>query len=145
MNRKLKFFIFLCFIFGCTGYIPPKYDLNVYKNSEKAYDLEFYWNIDKGESQILINGLIKNVRYYDIRSFLLNIEIFDEKGGIISKGNFDYRHDKISTDEIIPFSVKLSLTPNTNPKKIKFSYRYFFSEDNKFRSESMFWSFEREL
>jgi hypothetical protein len=145
MHQRLKIFFVLCFIVACTGYIPPKHNLTKYLNSEKSYDLEFYWNLDKKLSQIYINGLIKNVRYYDIRSFLLNVELFDDEGNIISKGIFDYRHDIIKPDETIPFSVNLIYSSENKLKKIKFSYRYYFTEDNKFNNDFIFWSFEREI
>lgn len=145
MNKKFKLFSLIFFLLACTSYIPPKYDFNVYQDNEKSYDLEFYWNVDKKISTVSINGLIKNVRYYDIRSFLLDIELFDDKNSIIAKGVFDYRHDKISPDEIIPFSINLPYNTHSNLKKIKFSYRYYFTEENKFTNDLIYWSFERNI
>ena len=92
-----------------------------------------------------INGLIKNVRYYDINSFQLYIELFDDKNNVVSKGVFDYRHDKILPDEIVPFSINLPFSIHSKLQKIKFSYRYYFTEEEKLKDDFIFWSFERNL
>lgn len=145
MNIKLKIFLLLFFLSSCTSYIPPKYDLNTYRDKEKSYDIELYWNVNKKNSSIQINGLIKNVRYYVINSFQLYIELFDDKNNVVSKGVFDYRHDKILPEEIVPFSINLPFSIHSKLQKIKFSYRYYFTEEEKLKDDFIFWSFERNL
>lgn len=137
--------VFLQIFSSCTGYIPPKYDYKAFKDNEKSYDLDIYWNYTKTGESVEIKGILKNVRYYNIRFFLMDVKVYDSMNIKIGEAYFDYRHDYIKPDEIVPFDIKIYLTSNTKPARLKFSYRYYFSEENKFPSDIVFWTFERQI
>lgn len=145
MAKKIIFLgIIIPIFYSCSSYVPPRYETNSFKYSEKSYDLEFYWNVKYYNNFIELDGIIKNVRYYNIRSFLLDTYLFDKEGRLISKANFDYRHDILKPEEIIPFLIKFEFN-DKKPYKIKFSYRYYFNEENKFSNDFVIWSFEKLL
>lgn len=48
-------------------------------------------------------------------------------------------------DEMVPFSINLPFSIHSKLQKIKFSYSYYFTKEEKIKDDLIFWSFERNL
>lgn len=89
-----------------------------------AYDLIVAWNSLQTEHGTIIDGLIKNVRYPEVRDIDLTVKVFDPKGSLLSKGSFLLVPAPLSMYESAPFIVKLPDAPLAKGNVIEFIMRY---------------------
>ena len=91
MSCLLKILAILASLFvmagcGAHNYTNMKYtDIAEYPNRYSAFDYKYAWRTTDTDNGILIEGLLKNVRYTYIDSVLMTVNILDKNGRIVAK------------------------------------------------------------
>jgi hypothetical protein len=128
-----KRFLFLVLVLavtgGCTSYRDVyREQLDNLPFHYSQFDLRVAWNIQVAGPETLIEGVVENVRYFEMDGVEIWVSALDAKGGTLARSVSFVIPRQLREDDIAPFSVKLPLAavPGT---QLLFTYRYHAHED----------------
>jgi hypothetical protein len=88
------------------GYVVQQ-DLTAYPFRHDAFDYRTAWRTSQVGSAILIDGVLKNVRYAYIDDLDLMIQVVGQDGTVRSRATVFPIPQHSRMDEVVPFSAKL--------------------------------------
>jgi len=141
--RRNSIVIVLCVLLigGCATYrndlqkmfqrLPQQYS---------EFDLKMAWEAKSVDNSTLINGVVKNIRYYEMDDLEIWVEALDSEGHEIHRA-VDYIYT-LKENEVARFTLKI---PQVAPgSKLRFRYNYIGSEGGGDSGNAVSWrqSFE---
>ena len=94
--------------------LPQHYD---------QFDLRLAWGTKTTGTEILIEGLVKNVRYLRVDDLEIWVAVLDAQGRTVARSVGYIIPPALALDEIAPFSLKLPV-PALPGTKLRFTYLY---------------------
>lgn len=93
---------------GAHSYTYMKYtDVAEYPNRYAAFDYKYAWKTGNTDHGILIEGLLKNVRYTYIDSVLMTVNVLDKDGKIVAKASDFPMPQRSAVGDVSFFSLML--------------------------------------
>lgn len=144
MSRKILIITILVLFGGCSSY------RNIYQERTDAYshhysnfDLKIDWDIKVTDAGAAINGVVKNVRYFEMTGVEIWVSLLDSSGKTLGRSSSFIIPRSLRRDEIAPFSLTVPVRAMVGTK-LNFTYRYRSHEGD---NDGNFWmqSFEVEV
>ena len=131
MKIRLVMFFLPSFLMlsGCMldRYQPIRFD--EYLSKQQIFDLAFGWNQSIADNKIIIDGYVRNNRYYIINNLELRVSLIAKDGREKSRDTFFFIPTDLSLDDAARFTVFLNKLPQSGDL-IRFYYRYNAFEGN---------------
>jgi hypothetical protein len=140
-----KLFLLLIAITMLTGFTSHtnqlKEQLEQMPHHYSQFDVKIAWNVSVDNSSLMINGIIKNIRYARMEDLEVWVSLIDANGGQVSRSVAFVIPSKLDKDDLAPFTIKLTPISPTG-SKLLFTYKYAGSDGGD--RDSGFWmqSFE---
>ena len=125
MKTRLLIFFMLSLIVlsGCmfSTYKPIIYD--DYSAKEQMFDLTFGWNQSISGNKFVIDGYVRNNRYYIVNNLELQVSLVDKDGRQKTRETFFFIPADLRLDDSTRFNVSLNAHPQSGDL-LNFYYRY---------------------
>lgn len=125
MRRAMSMFILAISIFaGCATY--PDTDrarLESLPQHYSQFDLVMGWETRAENGETVLDGVVKNVRYYRMRDLEIWVALLDQRGKVVSRGMTFIIPSELGMDQSAPFTVKLPVAVNPGDR-LRFTYKY---------------------
>lgn len=140
-RNSIWFMLIILLMGGCATYqndiqnrimtLPQQY---------AEFDLKMAWESTSVDNATLINGVVKNIRYYEMDELEIWVESLDANGKEVHRA-VDYVY-RLKENEVAQFSLKI---PRVAPgSKLRFRYNYIGHEGGGDSGDALSWrqSFE---
>lgn len=130
---KIRLFLFFVLSFlvlsGCTlnRYQPIKFD--EYSSKQQIFDLTFGWNQSINDNKIIIDGYVRNNRYFSVNNLELTVSLIANDGLEKARETFFFIPADLRLDDSARFTVTLNGVPRAGDM-FRFYYRYNAFEGN---------------
>jgi hypothetical protein len=113
--------LIILLISGCSTYHNDIQNrINTLPQQYAEFDLKMAWESTSVDNSTLINGVVKNIRYYEMDDLEIWVESLDAKGKEVHRA-VDYIY-RLKENEVAQFSLKI---PRVAPgSKLRFRYNY---------------------
>ena len=143
-HNSLIFFIIILLIPGCVTYRSDNRDkMQTLPQHYTQFDLKLAWEVIPVDGSTVINGVVKNIRYYEIDELEIWVLSLDANGKEVHRAvDFVY---KLKENEVAQFTLKIPRAASGS--KLRFTYRYFGRDGGDDSGGSLSWrqSFETEV
>ena len=145
MRRTMSLFILtISLLAGCATY--PDTDRVRLENLPQRYsqfDLVMGWETRVQSGETVLDGVVRNVRYYMMRDLEIWVALLDERGKVVARGMTFIIPSDLGMDKSAPFTVKLKVAVNPGDR-LRFTYKYRGSDGGNGRERGVEWmqSFE---
>lgn len=129
---------------GCATY--PDTDrvrLESLPQRYSQFDLVMGWETRVQSGETVLDGVVRNVRYYMMRDLEIWVALLDERGKVVARGMTFIIPSDLGMDKSAPFTVKLKVAVNPGDR-LRFTYKYRGSDGGNGRERGVDWmqSFE---
>lgn len=93
-------------------------------NRHNGYDLKVAWQDTQANGDMVVKGIIKNVRYVPVADFDVAVFLMDGQNRIVARGRAYPLPVPIVDHEFVPFSVTFRNTAPDSVRMVAFSIRY---------------------
>jgi hypothetical protein len=139
MLRKSLFLIMIVlFMSGCTGYVNDSLQrMKTLPEHYTQFDAKLAWEVKSLDNSTVINGVIENIRYYEMSEVEVWVYALDANGKEKHRGvDMVYQ---IKQNEANSFTVKLPRLDSGT--RLQFLYRYLgLNGDGGDGSVAVYWS-----
>lgn len=128
---------FLVALNGCATYRNNDLErMQTLPQNYSQFDVRIAWEVKAVDNSTIIDGIIKNIRYYEMDELEIWVWSLDDHGKEIYRSSaFVY---KLKENETAPFTVKLPIAaPGT---KLQFLYRYIGNDGGSEANGAVRWS-----
>ena len=108
---------------ACTQAVRPEDPFAGYPFRHKVFDLHFGWKTVPTAAGIQVDGVVKNVRYFQVGDLMLTLSLLDGGGTVLARDSFIFIPFRLPQDDTAPFSINLTAVPPPGAR-IQFLYRY---------------------
>jgi hypothetical protein len=113
--------LFLMMLVGCATYNNDfSSRLQTLPQHYKEFDLKMAWEFKTAEGSTLIDGVVQNIRYYEMDDLEIWVISLDSKGGEINRA-VDYVY-RLKENEFGQFTLKIPRVASGST--VRFMYRY---------------------
>lgn len=109
---------------GCVYNPPPRFDPATYPKVYQAFDLTFFWRIDRAPDTVTINGFVKNRIHPRIRGVEVWAVLLNEAGNEVGKQVVSFVLEDLAMDDLAYFCLPLALSGIGEPRRARIYYRY---------------------
>jgi hypothetical protein len=141
MTGRILLVAMLMILGGCASYrdaYQERFDSLPQHYSQ--FDLKMAWEMKVMDSGTAIDGMVKNIRYFEMDGIEIWVSLLDGSGKTLGRSMTFIIPRSLSKDDQVPFSITVPAraVPGT---RLRFTYSYLASEG---MDERMFWmqSFE---
>ena len=109
---------------GCATY--PDTDrvrLETLPQRYSQFDLVMGWETRVQSGETVLDGVVRNVRYYMMRDLEIWVALLDERGKVVARGMTFIIPSDLGMDKSAPFTVKLKVAVNPGDR-LRFTYKY---------------------
>ena len=129
---------------GCATY--PDTDRVRLENLPQRYsqfDLVMGWETRVQSGETVLDGVVRNVRYYMMRDLEIWVALLDERGKVVARGMTFIIPSDLGMDKSAPFTVKLPVAVDPGDR-LRFTYKYRGSDGGDGMERGLDWmqSFE---
>lgn len=133
--------LLLLMLTGCATYRSDKADrMQVLPQHYSQFDLKMAWEVRTVDGSTVIDGLVKNIRYYEMDELEIRVLSLDTEGRTVHRAaDFVYT---LKENEIAQFTLKVPrLAPGS---RLRFMYSYIGNDGGGDSGGAMSWrqSFE---
>ena len=145
MKRAMSLFILtISLLAGCATY--PDTDrvrLESLPQRYSQFDLVMGWETRVQSGETVLDGVVRNVRYYMMRDLEIWVALLDERGKVMARGMTFIIPSDLGMDKSAPFTVKLPVAVAPGDR-LRFTYKYRGSDGGDGRERGVEWmqSFE---
>ena len=136
--------LLLLMMSGCATYRSDNLErMQTLPQHYAQFDLELAWDVKPVDGSTVIDGIVKNIRYYEMDELEIWVLTLDAEGKVVHRAaDFVYRLRK---DEAARFTLKIPLPAPGS--KLRFTYSYVGSDGGGDSSGGVTWvqSFESEV
>ena len=101
-----------------------------YPFRHNAYDLKIAWKTDRLDRGIVIDGLLKNVRYQQIEDVEVTVSVVDKDNKTLASDRTFLLPFPLKTDEYAPFGLTLKDVALANGDVFRFLIKYRANDDD---------------
>ena len=129
---------------GCATY--PDTDRVRLENLPQRYsqfDLVMGWETRVQSGETVLDGVVRNVRYYMMRDLEIWVALLDERGKVVARGMTFIIPSDLGMDKSAPFTVILKVAVDPGDR-LRFTYKYRGSDGGNGMERGLDWmqSFE---
>lgn len=95
----------------------------------KQFDAILGWEVLPADGSTIVQGVVKNVRYFQMRNLEIWVAKLDAKGKVVARGMTFILPSELGLDQSADFSVKIPAAV-TAGDRLRFTYKYFGSDGN---------------
>lgn len=145
MRRTMSMFILtISLLAGCATY--PDTDrvrLESLPQRYSQFDLVMGWETRVQSGETVLDGVVRNVRYYMMRDLEIWVALLDERGKVVARGMTFIIPSDLGMDKSAPFTVKLPVAVDPGDR-LRFTYKYRGSDGGDGMERGLDWmqSFE---
>ncbi len=138
MRRKLLFLaMILMFVGGCTAYRNDSLlRLQTLPEHYNQFDAQLAWQVSTVGNSTVIDGVIKNIRYYEMYDLEVWVYVLDANGKEVQRGvDFVYR---LRENEGGPFAITFPRLASGT--RLQFLYKYVGINGDSEAADAVGWS-----
>lgn len=145
MRRTMSLFILtISLLAGCATY--PDTDrvrLESLPQRYSQFDLVMGWETRVQSKETVLDGVVRNVRYYMMSDLEIWVALLDERGKVVARGMTFIIPSDLGMDKSAPFTVKLPVAVDPGDR-LRFTYKYRGSDGGDGMERGLDWmqSFE---
>lgn len=145
MRRTMSMFILtISLLAGCATY--PHTDrvrLESLPQRYSQFDLVMGWETRVQSGETVLDGVVRNVRYYMMSDLEIWVALLDERGKVVARGMTFIIPSDLGMDKSAPFTVKLPVAVDPGDR-LRFTYKYRGSDGGDGMERGLDWmqSFE---
>ena len=145
MRRTMSLFILtISLLAGCATY--PDTDrvrLESLPQRYSQFDLVMGWETRVQSGETVLDGVVRNVRYYMMRDLEIWVALLDERGKVVARGMTFIIPSDLGMDKSAPFTVILKVAVDPGDR-LRFTYKYRGSDGGDGMERGLDWmqSFE---
>ena len=145
MKRTMSLFILtISLLAGCATY--PNTDrvrLESLPQRYSQFDLVMGWETRVQSKETVLDGVVRNVRYYMMSDLEIWVALLDERGKVVARGMTFIIPSDLGMDKSAPFTVKLPVAVAPGDR-LRFTYKYRGSDGGNGMERGLDWmqSFE---
>ena len=145
MRRTICMVILMISILaGCATY--PDTDrvrLESLPQRYSQFDLVMGWETRVQSGETVLDGVVRNVRYYMMSDLEIWVALLDERGKVVARGMTFIIPSDLGMDKSAPFTVKLPVAVDPGDR-LRFTYKYRGSDGGDGMERGLDWmqSFE---
>lgn len=145
MRRTMSMFILtISLLAGCATY--PDTDrvrLESLPQRYSQFDLVMGWETRVQSGETVLDGVVRNVRYYMMSDLEIWVALLDERGKVVARGMTFIIPSDLGMDKSAPFTVKLPVAVDPGDR-LRFTYKYRGSDGGDGMERGLDWmqSFE---
>ena len=129
---------------GCATY--PDTDrvrLESLPQRYSQFDLVMGWETRVQSGETVLDGVVRNVRYYMMRDLEIWVALLDERGKVVARGMTFIIPSDLGMDKSAPFTVILKVAVDPGDR-LRFTYKYRGSDGGNGMERGLDWmqSFE---
>ena len=130
---------------GCATYRNDNLDrmMQTFPQHYAQFDLKLAWEVKPVDGSTVVDGVMKNIRYYEMDELEIWVMSLDAKGKEMHRAvDFVYR---LKENEVAPFTLKIPRVASGD--KLRFIYRYIGLDGGGDSGDAVPWmqSFESEV
>ena len=128
---------------GCATYRNDSLEkMKTLPQHYAQFDVKMAWKISSDQGSTVVNGVVKNIRYFEMSQLEVRVSSMDDKGNEVHRA-VDFVNT-LRENEAGAFSIKLPLLASGS--KLRFMYSYIGSDGGgEFSAVSWMQSFETEV
>ncbi|MCM0080412.1 hypothetical protein L4X63_02305 [Geomonas sp. Red32] len=112
----------LFFLAGCASQQVAKPQVADFPDHYRQFDAALGWEVKKNPNDLIVDGVFKNLRYFQMTDIEVWVETVDPAGKVLSRSVSFIIPRTVMQDESAPFSVRLPRNAAAN--KLRFTYKY---------------------
>lgn len=124
MVRAMAILLIAIFLGSCAAYPDRTLQrLETLPQRYSQFDVVMAWEIKTADGKSMVDGVIRNVRYYVMYGLEVWVAVLDPAGKVKSRSVSFIIPSELKLDESAPFTVKLPavVEPGT---RLRFTYKY---------------------
>lgn len=134
MARRGKMLMLLAGLLVMAGCVVQPYvkdaDITGYPNRHRNFDYHYAWKAENTAEGVVIEGVMKNVRYFYIDSITLTVELLD-RGGNRRAGETEFPRPQLTREgDVSRFGLLLRGVTPAAGDSFRFTNHYTGSEGN---------------
>jgi len=145
MRRPISaLLLMISLLAGCAAYPDTeRMRLETLPQHYSQFDLVMGWDIRVQDGQTVLDGVVRNVRYYMMRDLEIWVALLDDRRKVAARGMTFIIPSDLGMDQSAPFTVKLPVAVNPGDR-LRFTYKYRGSDGGDGMERGLDWmqSFE---
>ena len=130
MKIKILLAAIMIIISGCATVVNINQErFNTLPQHYSQFDLKIAWQTKTTDSGINIDGLVKNVRYFEMNDVEVWVSVLDGSGKTLGRSTSFFIPSSLRENEIASFNLSVPVRANAGTK-LQFTYRYIAPEEN---------------
>lgn len=145
MRPLIGLLLLLLLTAGCATTAPDyRQRMEALPEHYQQFDLVMGWEISIDNGQTVVEGVVRNVRYFLMRDLEIWVALLDPQGKPVQREVSFIIPTDLKLDQSAPFSVRLPMAVKPGDR-LRFTYKYRGSDggDGLERGTSWMQSFER--
>ncbi|GFO57558.1 hypothetical protein GMSM_45650 [Geomonas sp. Red276] len=123
MHKFLAVLMAMLFLLsGCAANRVAQRQVIDYPEHYSQFDAALGWEVKKTPNDLIVDGAIKNLRFYEMTDIEVWVETLDPAGKVLSRQVSFIIPRTVMQDESAPFSVRLPRSAYAN--RLRFTYKY---------------------
>lgn len=129
MKRPAPFLLLaLALLCSCATYPDPRRErLDAMPQHYRQFDVVMGWEVNPSDRGSVVQGVVKNVRYYMMRGVEIWVAPLDATGKEITRSVTYIIPSDLPLDQSADFTVKLPV-PVKAGERLRFTYKYWGSD-----------------
>lgn len=133
--------MFVLFINGCSAYRNDSLErMKAFPEHYAQFDAQVAWGVKSDDSSTVIEGAVKNIRYYEMTGLEVWVYTVDATGKEVHRG-VDFIH-RLGENEVGSFAIKIPRTASGTRLQFLYSYLGFNADSESADGLSWFQAFE---
>lgn len=118
------FLLLLALVTGCATYPDPnRQRLLSLPQHYAQFDLVMGWETRRENTGTIVEGVVKNVRYYMMRDLEIWVSLLDDRGKVAARGMTFILPSDLELDRYAPFTVRVPAAADPGDR-LRFTYKY---------------------
>lgn len=118
--------LLICFslVSACASYPDLERErLQAMPQQYSQFDLHLGWEVRLEDGRTVIDGVLRNVRYYMMRDLEVWVVLLDREGKVAARGMTFIIPSDLGLDRSAPFTVEIPAAASPGDR-LRFTYRY---------------------